>query len=82
MMYGLSFAGTKLRVYKGDMVKQEICPPLEKFVRGVQGYLADTWNVDMMSTAGLKKLQSVILDIKKRLEDSGFEDVVRSSKSC
>ena len=33
MMYGLSFAGTKLRVYEGDMVKQEIYPPLEKFVR-------------------------------------------------
>ena len=82
MMYGLSFASTKLRVYEGDMVKQEIHPPLEKFVRGTRGYLADTWNVDMTSTAGLKKLQSVILDIKKRLEDSGFEDVVRSSKSC
>ena len=34
MMYGLSFASTKLRVYEGDMEKQEICPPLEKFVRG------------------------------------------------
>jgi hypothetical protein len=72
-LWGLSLLGTSMRVYCGDtqsyMVAPEAIPRPEPSTRILSpSFLADEWDLDIMSLEGFAKLKEVVGDILATVE--------------
>jgi hypothetical protein len=67
-LYGLSLLGTSLRVYCADKVTGEVTPhflgrpDVDRILP--RDFLEGQWNLDILSPAGLKKMQEIVAYIK------------------
>ena len=68
-LWGLSLLGTSLRVYCGDTALHTVDPPLvisSKLDRilNPSSFLADQWDLDILSQEGFEKMKTVIGDVR------------------
>ena len=67
-LYGLSLLGTSLRVYCADKVTGEVTPQfvgrpnVDRILP--RNFLEGQWNLDILSLAGLRKMQEIVAYIK------------------
>jgi hypothetical protein len=71
ILYGLSAIGTKMRVYTGDTATMLLDPPKVATSPNPdrvldRNYLADRWNVDILSAEGFAKMKEIVNFIKSQ----------------
>jgi hypothetical protein len=52
-LWGMSFVGTALRVYYGDVTTGSVVPPSED-------HLDQAWNIDLLSAEGFAKVKQIV----------------------
>ncbi len=60
-LWGMSFVGTALRVYCGDVTTGSVVPPSED-------HLEQAWNIDLLSPEGFAKVKQIV----KLVQDSAL----------
>ena len=69
-LYGISFIGTKMRVYTGDVAMQEITPPHTPRPDAnrtlPKGHLEGEWALDIFSPEGFAKMQEIVRFIRRK----------------
>lgn len=68
-LYGISFIGTKMRVYAGDVVTEEIIPPHTPRPDAnrtlPKDHLEGEWALDIFSPEGFAKMQEIVGFIRR-----------------
>jgi hypothetical protein len=73
-LWGLSFIGTKLRVYSGDKTTRAVTTEAEasEHPTATQSQPESPWNIDMMSPEGFQKMREVTDDIFAHTDAQGI----------
>jgi hypothetical protein len=72
-LYGISFIGTKMRVYAGDVATGEITPPHMPRPSANRtlptDHLEGEWALDVFSPEGFAKIQEIVRFIRHERDD-------------
>lgn len=60
-LWGISFCGTALRVYCGDVATGSVAPPSEDD-------LEEAWNIDLLSPEGFSKVKKIVKLVQEDLK--------------
>lgn len=72
-LWGLSFVGPSLRVYRGDVATGTVVPPLDD-------HIEEAWNIDILSPAGFMKMKEIVRDVADAATQRNVVTLVPSSR--